>query len=76
MGRRNWTDSKKLLVSQSDTQRVEARKTSLKHIDYVMSASYSSDLYISHKCVNKDQQEELKIDIAGNLLKEKEKSRF
>ena len=36
-----------------------------------MSASYGLDLYISHKCVNKDQQEELKIDIANNLLKEK-----
>jgi hypothetical protein len=36
----------------------------------MISASYGSDLYISHRCVDKDQNEELKIDIANNLLKE------
>ena len=61
------------LFHKDNTTRVEARKTFLKHIDDVISASYGSDLYISHKCVNKDQQEELKIDIADNLLKEKKK---
>ena len=61
------------MFHKDDTARVEARKTFLKHIDDVISASYGSDLYISHKCVNKDQQEELKIDIADNLLKEKRK---
>jgi hypothetical protein len=59
------------LFHKDNTTRVEARKAFLKHIDNVISASYGLDLYISHKCVNKDQQEELKIDIADNLLKEK-----
>ena len=44
---------------------------SIKHIDDVLSADYGSDLYISHRCVQKDKNEELKIDIADNLLKEK-----
>ncbi len=41
-----------------------------------MSASYGSDLYILHRCVDKDQNEELKIDIANNLLKEKKEVDF
>ena len=62
------------LFHKDDTTRVEARKTFLKHIDNVISASYGSDLYISHKCVNKEQREELKIDIADNMLKENKRS--
>jgi hypothetical protein len=56
---------------KDDTTRVEARNIFLKHIDNVVSASYGSDLYISHRCVDKDQNKELKIDIANNLHREK-----
>ncbi len=61
------------LFHKNDTIRVEARNIFLKHIDNFISASYGLDLYILHRCVNKDQNEELKIDIANNLLKEKKK---
>jgi hypothetical protein len=61
------------LFHKNDTTRVEARKIFLKHIDNVISASYGSDLYILHRCVDKDQNEELKIEIADNLLKEEKK---
>ncbi len=59
------------LFHKDDTTRAEARNIFLKHIDDVISASYGLDLYISHRCVNKDQNEELKIEIVDNLLKEK-----
>ncbi len=61
------------MFHKDDTTRAEARSIFLKHIDNIISASYGLDLYISHRCVNKDQHEELKIDIADNLLKEKKK---
>ncbi len=61
------------LFHKDDTTRAEARNIFLKHIDNVISASYGLDLYISHRCVNKDQNEEMKIDITDNLLKEKNK---
>ncbi len=59
------------LFHKDNTTRAEARNIFLKHIDDIISASYGSDLYILHRCVDKDQNEELKIDIADNLLKEK-----
>ena len=58
------------LFHKDNKTRLEARDTFLKHIDDVISADYGSDLYISHRCVDKDQNEELKNDIADNLLKE------
>ena len=61
------------LFHKDDKTRLEARDTFLKHIDDVISADYGSDLYISHRCVQKDKNEELKIDIADNLLKEKKR---
>ena len=61
------------LFHKDDKTRLEARDTFIKHIDDVLSADYGSDLYISHRCVQKDKNEELKIDIADNLLKEKKK---
>jgi hypothetical protein len=62
------------LFHKDDKTRLEARDTFLKHIDDVISADYGSDLYISHRCVQNDKNEELKIDIADNLLKEKKRS--
>ncbi len=62
------------LFHKDDTTRAEARNIFFKHIDDVISASYGLDLYISHRCVDKDQHKELKIDIANNLLKEKKRS--
>ena len=59
------------MFHKDNTTRIEARSIFLAHIDNVISASYGPDLYISHRCVNKDQNEELKIDIADNVLKDK-----
>jgi hypothetical protein len=64
------------LFHKDDKTRLEARDTFIKHIDDVLSADYGSDLYISHRCVQKDKNEELKIDIADNLLKEKKEVDF
>ena len=61
------------LFHKDDKTRLEARDTFIKHIDDVLSADYGSDLYISHRCVRKDKNEELKIEKADNLLKEKKK---
>ncbi len=58
------------LFHKVNTARIEARNIFPAHISNVISASYGPDLYISQRCVNKDQNEELKIDIADNLLKD------
>ncbi len=61
------------MFHKDNKTRAEAGNIFLKHIDDVISADYGSDLYISHRCVNKDQNEVLKIDIDDNLLKENKK---
>ncbi len=61
------------MFHKEDKTRLEARDTFIKHIDDVISADYGSDLYISHRCVHKDKNEELKINITDNLFKEKKK---
>jgi hypothetical protein len=64
------------LFHKDDKTRLEARDTFIKHIDDVFSADYGSDLNISHRCVQKDKNEELKTEIAENLLKEKKEVDF
>ncbi len=64
------------MFHKDDKTRLEARDSFLKHIDNVISADYGSDLCISHRCVHKDKNEELIIDIADNLLKEKKEVDF
>ncbi len=64
------------LFHKDNKTRLEARDTFLKHTDDVISADYGSDQYISHRCVHKDKNEELKIYIANNLLKEKKEVDF
>ncbi len=56
--------------------RTNARKTFLKHIDNVICANYGSDLHITHKCVDKNENETLKIGIANNLFKDKDPCYF
>ena len=64
------------LFHKDDKTRLEARDTFIKHIDDVLSADYGSDLYISHRCVRKDKNEESKIEIADDMLKEKKEVDF
>ncbi len=63
-------------VGVTNKTRLEARDTFIKHIDDVLSADYGSDLYISHRCVRKDKNEESKIEIADDMLKEKKEVDF
>jgi hypothetical protein len=58
------------------TTRNEAWNTFCKHIDNVLSASYGPDLYITHSCIDENQNEELKTNIANNQIKEKEPCYF
>ena len=64
------------LFHKDDKTRLEARETFIKHIDDVLSADYGSNLYISHRCVQKNKIEEMKIEKADKLLKEKKEVDF
>ncbi len=54
-------------TTTSDT----ARNIFCKQIDNNLSASYGP-VCITHRCIDENQNEELKTDIANNLFKEKE----
>ena len=56
--------------------RTDARNTFLKHIDNAICANYGSDLHITHKFVDKNENEILKIGIANNLFKDKDPRYF
>ncbi len=64
------------LFHKDSTTRTEARNSFCKHIDNVICANYGSGLRITHQCVGKNENEELKTDIADNLFKEKEPCYF
>ena len=64
------------LFHKDTKTRTNARKTFLKHIDNVICANYGSDLHITHKCVDKNENETLKIGIANNLFKDKDPCYF
>jgi hypothetical protein len=58
------------LFHKDSTTRTEAQNSFCKHIDNEICANYGSDLCITHKCVDKNKDKELKTDIADNLFKE------
>ncbi len=58
------------------TTRNEAQHTFCKHINNVPSASYRPDLCIPHRCIDENQNKELKTNIADNLFKEEEPCYF
>jgi hypothetical protein len=58
------------------TKRKDARKTFCKHIDNVISASYGPDLSITHRCIDSDENEQMKIGTADDLFREKDASHF
>ncbi len=64
------------LFHKDTTTRNKAQNTFCKHIDNDLSASYGPDLCITHKCIDENQNEELKTDIANNLFKKKEPCYF
>ncbi len=64
------------LFDKDATERYNAQTTFCQHINNITSASYGPDLCITHKCINGDENKQLKIDIANNLFRDKEPSYF
>ena len=64
------------LFDTNPTKRKDARKTFCQHNDNVISASYGSDLNITHKYIVGDENEHLKIICADKLFKEKDPTYF
>ena len=64
------------LFHKDTKTRTDARNTFLKHIDDAICANYGSDLHITHKCVDKNENEILKSGIANNLFKDKDPRYF
>jgi hypothetical protein len=58
------------------TKRKDAQKTFCQHIDNVTSASYGPDLSITHRCIDGNENELLKIGIANKLFREKDPTCF
>jgi hypothetical protein len=76
-----WSKKIKQTVRDSlfhkDTKtRTDAQNSFLKHINNVIWANYGSDLCITHKCIDKNENEEMKTGIANNLFKDKDPCYF
>jgi hypothetical protein len=64
------------LFDTDATKRKDAQKTFCQHIDNFISASYGPDLSITHRCIDGDEKEQLKIGIANKLFREKDSTYF
>jgi hypothetical protein len=62
-GSRAEPDFTRLSVYTDAAKRKDARKTLCQHIDNVISACYGPGLSITHKCIDGDGNEQLKVDI-------------
>jgi hypothetical protein len=60
------------LFDTDATKRKNAQKTFCQHIDNVISACYGPDLSITHRCIDGDENEQLKVDTPKNLFSEKD----
>ncbi len=58
------------------TKRKDAQIFFCQHTNNVLSASYGLDLSITHRCIDRDENEQLKIGIADNLFMEKDPTHF
>ena len=58
------------LFDRDATRRQDSRKTFCQHIDDIISACYGPDLSITHRCIDGNKNEQLKVDIPGNLFRE------
>ncbi len=54
------------------TKRKDTQKTFCQHIDNVISACYRPDLSITHRCIDGNENEQIKVDTAKNLFREKD----
>jgi hypothetical protein len=64
------------LFDTDATKRKNAQKTFCQHIDNVISACYEPDLSITHRCIDVDENEQIKVDTAKNLFREKDPTVF
>ncbi len=64
------------LFDTDTTKRKDAQKTFCQHIDNSINASYRSDLSITHRCIDGDENKQLKIRIADKLFREKDPTHF
>ncbi len=64
------------LFHKDTKTRTDAQNSFLKHINNVICANYRSDLCITHKCVDKNENKILKTVIANNLFKDKDSCCF
>jgi hypothetical protein len=64
------------LFHKDTKTRTDAQNSFLKHIENVIYENYRSDLCITHKCVDKNENKELKTGIANNLFKDKDPCYF
>jgi hypothetical protein len=64
------------LFDTDATKRKDTQKTFCQHIDNVISASYGPDLSITHRCIDGDENEQVKIGIANKLFGEQDPTHF
>ena len=64
------------LFDTDATKRKNARKTFCQHIDNVISASYGPNFCITHRCIDGDENEQLKVDTPKNLFSKKDSTIF
>jgi hypothetical protein len=64
------------LFHKDTKTRTNAQNSFLKHINNVICANDGSDLRITHKCVDKNENKALKTSIANNLFKDKDPCYF
>ncbi len=64
------------LFDTDATKRKDAQKTFCQHIDNVVNASYGPGLSITHRCIDGDENKQLKNGIANKLFREKDPTFF
>jgi hypothetical protein len=57
-------------------KRKDARKTFCQQVDNVISACYGPDLSITHRCIDCDENEKIKVNIPKNLFMEMDPTVF
>ena len=63
------------LLDKDPSVKDEARRKFFKHVDTVMSASYGTDLKVTHECKNEDT-EKVTTDSADKIYKDQDSSIF
>jgi hypothetical protein len=64
------------LFDNDPSTRKEAQKTFIEIVDSTISASYGTQLFITHNCIDDNNQQTTKSDTPENVFKEKEPNSF